>query len=303
MFETPYQTTPCKRFDMSKAVIGVRKLEINEELIQPPGAHTGVVMIKPQTGDFPPFSQPLTRNEIPTLNASVVLDGRQLLRADGRAVKDDILAHAVLVGNMTSAWYNPTPAQAGFRKDLLNLGEFPAKVFASWLGQGIALRLSLDLAQSAMLRAVIAVYYIQLFNPLPDEATDDQLDTLLVRAIKVIPGVDYDTLSQLLGRVPRMEDINDFIAFVKKVIDSPRTEQLNVTLINTALGYSWGPQYREAVAVALEYPPVFMSLLYTTCKQRSYTKTGLGKIVERVIYRDNDREFVKNVNHLMTVER
>jgi len=295
MFETPYQTTPCKRFSLEKAATGVRKLEINDELLQPPGAHTGVKIIPPGLGDFPPFQQPITKSEIPTLEASVVLDGRQLLRADGRAVKEDVLNHAVLSANLTSMWID---GGAAMRKDMLNLGEFPAKVFGSWLGQALALRLSLDLGQSAMLRAVTSIYYIQLFDPLPENATDDDRDKILIRAVRSTPGVDYDTLLGILGTIPVLSDINDYVAYVKKVIDSPRTEQLNISLIYTALGHSWGPQYREAVAVALEYPPIFLSLVYTTCKQRSYTKTGLGKIIERVVYRDNDREFVKNVNHL-----
>lgn len=295
MFETPYQTTPCRRFLLDKAAVGVRKLEINGELLTSPGMNAGVKIVPPGKGDFPPFAQPLTKTQIPTLESDVVLDGRQLLRADGQAVKLDTLNHAILTANLTALWITGGLA---FRKDMLNLGDFPAKVFGQWLSQALTLRLSLDLGQAAMLRAVTVVYYIQLFQPLPENATDDDRDKILVRAVRSIPGVDYDTLLSVLGPIPRMNELADYVAFVKKVIDSPRTEQLDVSLIYTALGYSWGPQYREAVAVALEYPPVFFALVTTTCKQRSYSKTGLGKIIERVVKRDDDREFVKNVNHL-----
>lgn len=295
MFETPYQTTPCRRFLLDKAAVGVRKLEIDDELLTSPGMIAGVKIIPPGKGDFPPFSQPLTKTQVPTMEADVVIDGRQLLRADGQAVKLDTLNHAILTANLTSMWINGGPS---FRKDMLNLGDFPARVFGQWLSQALTLRLSLDMAQAAMLRAATVVYYIQLFQPLPDNATDDDRDKILIRAVRSIPGMDYDTLLGVLGTIPQLKDISDYVEFVKKVIDSPRTEQLNVSLIYIALGFSWGPQYREAVAVALEYPPVFFALVTTTCKQRSYSKTGLGKIIERVVKRDDDREFVKNVGHL-----
>lgn len=300
MFETPYQTTPCMRFSLEKEAIGVRKLEIDDELLQVPGAHTGVLMVKPGTGNFPPFQQPLTKREIPTLEADLVIDGRQLLRADGQPVKQDVFNHAVVTANLTLMWMKN---EESIRKDMLNLGDFPAKVFGQWLGQALSLRLSLDLGQAALLRAVTSIYYIQMYEPLPENPTDDDRDKILVRAVRSTPGVDYETLLSILGTIPRLNNLSDYIEYVKKVLDTPRTGGLNISLIYTALGYSWGPQYREAVAVALEYPPIFLALVYTTCKQHSYTKTGLGKVIERVVYRENDKEFVKNVNHLLGVVR
>jgi hypothetical protein len=39
-------------------------------------------------------------------------------------------------------------------------------------------------------------------------------------------------------------------------------------------------------------------MIYTTCRERSYTRTGLGRVIEVVIRNGSDKEFVKNMNHL-----
>ncbi|MNE86607.1 hypothetical protein D3C80_1837250 [compost metagenome] len=51
--------------------------------------------------------------------------------------------------------------------------------------------------------------------------------------------------------------------------------------------------------MAVEYPPMFLAMLYSTCKERSYTRTGLGRVIEAVIRQGSDKEYVKSMNHLI----
>lgn len=300
MFTTPYQTSPCQRFDLSKTLMKIRQLEIHEELLPATGSLRGVRMVPPGVLDILPFMQPITKEDAAKYNVSlqcpVVIDGRSLLRADGRPAKDDLYQHAVRIADLTAGWMLDGKSM---QTDMKDLGEFPAKVFISWMGQAISQRLGLDFGQTSFLRALVAVYYIQLFGPLSPNPTEDEVDRLVVRASRYIPGVDSTTLRGILGEIPPLHNLKDFAAWAKKALDTPRAEDLNIPLIYRALDYTFGPAYRESVAVALEYPPVFVALVYKTVLEHSYTKTGLGKVIERVVSRDNDKDFLKQMNHLM----
>lgn len=294
MFITPFQTTPCSRFVLDKLATGIRRLEIDRRLVSNGDMPSGVFAVPPGVIEFQPFMQPVTRIEIPTLEAEVVFDGRPLLRADQTPTKMDAWHHAVLTASLTKQWVS----DPGFRRDLLNAGDVAGKAFVAWLSGAIGLRLGLDFGQIALVRACAAVYYIQLFGALDEHSSTAEADRLLVRASRYLPGVDAHTLSTVIGKLPALHNITDFVEWVKKVLDSPRSEQLTVALLYISLGYSFGPAYRESVAVALEYPPVFSALVYTAMKERSYSKTGLGNVIERLGQRGNDRDYPKNIDHL-----
>lgn len=296
MFNTPYQTTPCSRFPLDKTAAGIRKLEINEQLVHPEGSPPGVMFIPAGAGDFPPFLQPMTRNEVPNMQAEIVIDGRSLLKADGKPSRTDLFKHHCLTADLVKNWYGLGDS---FKKDLLNVSEFPGKVFISWVSSAITVRLGLDFGQVSVLRILCAIYYLQLFKPLSDHPTHDELDRLLVRASRLIPGSSPTVLADMFPKIPSLNNIQDFVDWVKVALDTPRTESMTVPLLYVSLGYSWGPAFRESVAVALEYPPVFFALVYTSIQERSYVKTGLGQVVERTAYRGSERDYVKNLNHLL----
>lgn len=296
MFDTPYQTTATARHLLSKVTEPVRTLEINEELVPAQGSVTGVRFVPPGHVKAEPFQQPLTSVEIPTLTGGVVIDGRSLLRPDLRPVREDAYQHEVMVGDLTSLWLLNERA---FRLDMLNVGEFPAKVFSRWISNSLINKLSLDAIQVAKIRALVIVYYIQLFNPLSENATDEDQIKILTRASRYIGGIDSTTLGMLVGKIPVLNDLQDLVTWIKTSMDSARTDKLTVGLLYDVIGYSFGERYKEAVCIALEYPPIFMALVYKTCVERSFTRSGLGRIIETVVSRGNDKEYVKEIVHLL----
>lgn len=295
MFETPYQTTPGARTVLDRTATGIRRLEINDELVSMPNQPGNILLVPPGVVEFPPFQQPITRREIPTLEAGVVLDGRSMLRPDRTPVNpQDVYNHQMRYAKLTALWYEGGVAA---RRDILTLGEFPIRAFVSWISQALALRLGLDFGQTSIVRALVAVYYIQLHEPAHAHGADN--DKLLIRAARALPGMDPETLGNMLGEIPQLNNIQDFVTWTKKMLDSPRAEDLTVNLVWASLYFSFGVNFREQVAVATEYPPAFIGLVYSALIERSYSKTGLGKTIERVITRQNDKEFIKGVNQLL----
>ena len=296
MFETPYQTTPCTRFDMGEIVAGVRKLEIEGKLLATD--KPGIFVVPPsKVSAFHAFQQPLTKIQGPTFDADVIIDGRSLLRADGRPEKLDVYNHHVLVARLTQMWYQ---GDRSVKRDFLQTSDFLPTVFISWLGGAVGNKLLLDATQVQIFRMIVAVYYIQLHTPLTESSTAEDKLRLYTRAAKYLPKhITVMMLENLLGDPVPLNNIADFVLWAKQVIQSPRMDQLTPGYMYPFLNYSWGTAAREAVAVSLEYPPTFMALVYTTCLARSYTRTALGAVIDRVISMDSDRKYVKNVNHLI----
>lgn len=293
MFDTPYQTTPCSRYDLTKIFSGIKRLEIDNALIAAQGA-PGVRLVPVGVDAFQPYLQPITKLDYPNLDTPVVIDGRSLLRVDGTPAKLDTYAHAVRYGHLTEMWYT---GGKSIRSDMLNLGNFPAKVFINWMQQAI-LRLGADFGLVQQFRILTTIYYIQMFGPLPANHSAEDRDRILVRATRLIPGYDLATIDAFIGDIPELNNIRDFVKWVIEKLDSPRLHQLSVDFFYTALGYNFGAAYKEQVAVAMEYPPAFLAMVYTASTDRGFQKSGFGRIIEKLISRQDDKEFIKNVNHL-----
>lgn len=295
MFDTPYQTTPCSRFVMDKTHTGIRKLEIQGELVKAEGVTSDIKLVPPGADAFQPFQQPITKLDAPSLEASVVVDGRSLLRADRTPQKLDVYKHAMLNAQLIELWFTQGDTM---KKDMLNLGDFPARVFVTWLSNVIVTRTGLDFGQAATVRALTALYYIQLFGPISEHPSDDEKSRFFTRAARVVPGMDANALAEYIVDIPVLNNIADYVKWLKDRLQTARIETLTGDTIYTLLGYNFGVQHREAVAVALEYPPTFLAMLYAACTERSFAQSALGKLVERLVKRQDDKEYVKNVNHL-----
>lgn len=293
MFETPMKTTPCSRFDMKATIEGIRRLEIDGALVKATGVKGDIRLVPAGVTGFNPFRQPLTKQDYPHLESQVVIDGRSILRVDRTPLKQDVYNHAVLYAQLTEMWYTKGRS---FQVDLLNTGPFAAKIFVNWLS-GAVQRLDLDMGQITQFRILASVYYIQLYTPLPEHPSQDDRDRILTRVSKLLPAMDVRTLENFFDNdIPRLQNIIEFVAWVIKKLDTPRLHSLNVDFFYTALGYNFGPEYREQVAVALEYPPAFIAMIYTACTERTYGRSVFGRIIETLIKRQDDKEFVRNVN-------
>lgn len=293
MFDTPYQTTPCSRYDLSKTFSGIKRLEIDNALITAQGA-PGVKLVPAGVDAFQPYQQPITKLDYPNLDSSVVIDGRSLLRVDGTPAKLDTYSHAVRYAHYTELWYT---GGKSIRSDMLNMGNFPVKVFVNWIQQAVQ-RLGLDFGQIQQFRILATFYYIQMFGPLPANHTPEDRERLLIRAERLIPAFDLQTIDNFIGEIPELNNIRDFVKWVIEKLDTPRLHSLSVDFFYTALGFNFGAAYKEQVAVALEYPPAFLAMVYTASTDRGFQKSGLGRIIEKLISRQDDKEFIKNMNHL-----
>ena len=156
---------------------------------------------------------------------------------------------------------------------------FVASIFAAWISDTVSKRYMLD-PRDQLLLMIISDYYFQS-QFLAEPPSEDDKQKFAIHTMKVFKAPSnlifeaYDKMGPLLN-------INQFCEDMVKVLDNPRLQGFNSGALITILANTWyGYNAKENIAVALEYPPVMTSLVYTALVEKSYRNSILAKITER----------------------
>jgi len=298
MFVTPYQTTPCKDYNLKNILAEVITEKNMGNLIQ---LERGIAMVGSGSTNIPIFTQPLSwvdfdRSDVP----NVLFDARGFMSMTrGEATPWRITNHTeyefqMLRAKIQNEWQSGTFD----RLDYLRCGDIAPQVFINWISKNIGTRLGLDPLQVSEIMTLVGLYYIALFYQ-----ADEFDETVKMKAVGQInrwTKIPTQIIMPLVDGQEYIADLPGLVAALKKTVQSPRMEQVSVGLLYAMLGGSWfGANSKETVAVALEHPPTFITLLYSAINARSYRNTVLGKVSQLATRAGNDREFTKNLTFLI----
>ena len=227
-----------------------------------------------------------------------VIDTRPYMRRsrEGVDVIADGLNYRALVREavLTDVWYRENGQ--GFS----SLGPIPLRVFSRWIADGVARRLALTPADQLRVSCVAAYYYLCLMREEsdPEDAERDLLGRVNVisRALNLPANYVHDTLVNL----SHLNSLEDFVSALKATPElSLRMESMSPAIIYTLLGGSWfGARKRFNVEAALEFPPSFLTMLYTAYTDRSYHSCYLAKLAVQADRRQESLEFILAMNNL-----
>lgn len=294
MFISPYQTTAFGKHVFDKTSTLVKRLEIDDKLVKvtPDGS---VMSIPKSSTDIPPFGLWLTREEVPTLNAQVVFDGRSFLKEDGTPAKLDVYTFFKQAGILTRNW---VATGTGELKDVG--GDFLVKIFSQWMRNSLTARLGLDITQVYLVQAVMAIYYIQLHTPLTSNSNGGDVDRILNRAARALPATDPVTLLDRLGGfIEPLRSIEDAVNWIRRLSDSPRMEGLTMALVRTAVTRAWPFAYKEVTSASVEYPPIFAAMVYHSLKSSGFVRTELGDLLKKTVRGNESISFVKSMERYL----
>lgn len=301
MFITPMQTTPARNYNMQMTISGIRTAEINDELIPHTDHLTfNLKFIPPGNNDFPPFSQPMTRLDIPSLSETdIVIDGRSFLRVkDKTPLKEDTYRLYVNYATMVNRWQKDP---VDFPRRLVNNSDYHIRMFATWLTGEVGRRLALDPIQLAKLRMIFTIHYIQMTSDiLKDNPSKDAQMQIVTKASRTIPRSSPLLAFEMLGEeVPYLSCLADTLEWAKRALDTPRTDMLNNGFIYSLVAMSTFPAFREMISISLEYPPAFIILLHNALTERGINKTQLGKVMVTNKDRTSETHFLRMVNTIL----
>lgn len=303
MYNEPYQTSVLRGYPVKKLLEQLETQYID-------GALAPVVLGKHERAEQPnadsvveilPGNTAIDLLEAPLLietrqGRKVAIDSRATKRA-GRHHEPAVIASpadyrfAVREAILTYLW--ATEGAVGFSQ----LGELPIRVYARWVSEGISRKLGLDPMDHLRLQVLSAYYYVSSF--LSDGASPQRLvgmASLIGRALRI----PMDKILPFITEAGTLTDAASLIhAFKTGHEASPRLEALNVGLLYTLLNPSWyGARKSIIVAVAVEYPPTFLTMLLSAYTERGYHSSYFTKTALSAAKNNQARDFVLALNHV-----
>ena len=142
------------------------------------------------------------------------------------------------------------------------------------------------------LAIISSFYYQSLFIEESefDAAIRDRFTANVIRNTKAPARIVLETTA----RIGKLANIQDFCTAIKEIVPNERLQDFNSGLLVTMLKSSWwGNNAGEMLAIAMEHPPLWVSLIYVAMRDRTYRNSQLAKITERFSKQGADNYFTR----------
>ena len=178
--------------------------------------------------------------------------------------------------NLELAW-----CRSNTRDDLFNAFTYSGDIFIRWLSDLIAYRHGLQAIQKVKVIALCAMYNIGLYY---NNVTDPVIaNRYFLNIANSYPAVSIDTAREVYERIGNVfpRDIDEFVDALKMLEISTRLNDLSSVTLYNMLGGSWfiNAGTTEILALALEYPPAFTTLVHMSIDNNVYKRTSIGTTV------------------------
>ena len=298
MYISPYETLACRSYNLEPIKKGINLANVEDGLtFATLGKETvkGVLILRPSDKETPLFAHPVLWNN--GHGDFVVVDARGLVRenAQGEYQVTQKTDYTFQVGRAGLILH----AKEMGMDDIQNLGDIAATTFCRYIAENITRRLGLSPEEQAIITMVSCIYYYCLFKD-TSELTSRDFDKMVQKTSRVTRlGANW-----IYDRMPEpvfMANLDEFTRVLKEKLDSPRTKDLSPAVLISFLGGGWfGANGRENMAVALEHPPTFVTMVYIALTDRSYRNAGVSKAVLVNDRNGAGKQFVVNYERLLT---
>lgn len=235
---------------------------------------------------IPVFSHPIINVE----NKWIALDLRSCVKLSDDKESYEIKNEseyqlALLRFTMTAMWFVD-------KESALYSLKLPHFAFATWLSDNLTKKFGLDMNDQVKLKVLGLYYYSKLFT---NEYTNDDFDKLLIRVKDEI--INPDLLEEIKDKIEtKVENIDDFCKACYEVTGNIRLKNLDFNVMVNIVANNWnGAIGKELAMLSLEHPPTWISLVYSSLTQRSFSKSYIGSIVDKLDKRGKGEEFLKSL--------
>jgi len=169
---------------------------------------------------------------------------------------------------------------------------FASIVYSFWLSDVISKAFALDYNDKLTISVAASYFYQSLF--IDGDITDDIRERMVVHTIKTT-GVSADKVFSILDSMRDVETIDDFAIELPNIVENIRLKGFNLTGLLTIVKNSWyGLNAKEVLAVALEFPPTWIALVFTALQEKTFRNSVIAKLSEQLGARNRADEFIKN---------
>lgn len=284
MFRTAYSTNAASSF-MDEEILGKLILAQAEGILVnvDPEIPSLLALVDrgPRGKDIPPFEHPVKLTNQSTKTSVWVIDLRpyaaRVVTQEGTLeVPKDSPAALLILRAKTEMYWNQFPAG-----EMMFWGDLPFVVFARWLTGTLKTRLSLMPEDLLHVQTISAYYFYCLFYEEQDfSAKQKQAVAIKINRILAIP---IEKVQAWIQPLDYMASINDLAQKLTEQVDNPAIRLIDAKYLTNATMNAWfgSADSRALIAVALEFPPAFISMILACGNTSQYKKSIIGEAVER----------------------
>jgi len=286
--QTAYQTSACAGFITSKIQNALEEIRTRGDYLRPRDIESPHKFEKAQavhllgfvyaTTPVPAFIHPMVlprkdENESLCVFADIRSTGSYDKNQHQFTLRNKYeYMMSVLYAGLQEFWTLDNPTI------LLGLSHLPMAAFSRWLSENIVRRFGLT-PQDQMTISVLAAYFY-ICNFTTEKFNDSELRRY-VGMIARATFVNGETILGIIEKHERLENIDDFCLAAREETGNVRLDELNKGLLISIVGSTWFGNSKELLAVALEFPPAWLTILYAAYTDKTYKNSAIAKMVER----------------------
>lgn len=160
--------------------------------------------------------------------------------------------------------------------------ELLMKCWVRWLGTSLISKLNIEPTLQPGVNIITAYYLYCMLNrqdsPIDNPSQLRKVAGMISKVTQTTTITVYDLLSII--EVP-INNLGSYILALQQHTGSTRFENVSPGFMFTLVQYGWhGAAVIKTCSAALEYPPIFVAMVYNSIVQDGYNKTSLGRIVK-----------------------
>lgn len=293
VFKTAYDTTPCRGQVLTKLQNALTRA-LSDNYVHPATGYTSI---------YPVVRTDILNELVPVFYHPFVMErnGEPLIFVDVRPFgKIDATSLDFIISNREG--YDGAILRARLQ-DLWSQGNYsairsmmlPAMAYPQWVAETITRRLNLGPGEQQKIAILAGIFYLSQFSD--EETVDKDEHPKIISQVSRFTGIKPNVVKDVVDRIQVIRNADEFCDIVKDELQSTRANNLNAATLYTIMAGTWyGANAAELVAVALEHPPTWASMVHQAVTNRSYHHAGLTKmLLDRTMYKNEIRNFVASL--------
>lgn len=292
ILKTAYETTVLRHSNVSKIQHAIETAFAYGELEEISEGVYALASFGSASSATPSFNYPVIVKDSHG-NDGVVFDARSLVTSSPNEqeryrVREPYKFDAYRTGAaLNLMWVQ------GMHGRVRDMSQLPLMVYAAWMGEMLTVRFGLDAGTQLKISILAAIFYLNQFQEGKIEERDR---AYFVVAIQRACGYRISDIEPIVDSYSDIQDLEHLCESIRACTMKVQLEDLNASiLISTAGGYWYYNHGREAIAVAMEFPPLWCQIVFQAITDRGFKKARLTTILERNTYRRHYETFVRQM--------
>ena len=178
---------------------------------------------------------------------------------------------------LTIGWEDPL-----MQERYLTTRKFATKAYMTWIGRSLRTRHNFSVEDQIQIDIILAVFYYsavgnpsEIFSRAKFKSYTDIAEITMARASMILDVVERNGINEMSHF-----GLEEMVYMLTKVSDDTRSK-ISLPALQSQLSGSWVGEGRVYYSnLAMEYPPMFLTMLYNSLVERSFSRTPFSNVVQ-----------------------